>query len=101
MAPAWIWSPTNCRIHESVADQHGPHLALPASVEGGVPSRFLLLTISQAKRDMASKRPKGEAVSMNGCPRLSGLQALRHGDEEHGFGTKREARAGTSGRRRR
>jgi hypothetical protein len=66
-----------------------------------VPSRFLLLRISQAKLDMASKRPKGEAVSMKRCTRLSGLEAARHGEEKHGFGTKREARACTSGRRRR
>ena len=58
-APACFWSPTNCTIHESVADQHGPHLALPVSVGGGVPSRLLVLRISQAKLDMASKRPRG------------------------------------------
>src|SRR6516165_1712403 len=94
--PACFWSPTNCTIHESVADQHGPHLALPASVGmGGVPSRFLLLRISQAKLDMASKRPKGEAVSMKRCTWLSGLEAVRHGEEEHGFREEREARGCT------
>jgi hypothetical protein len=31
----------------------------PHPSEGGVPFRFLLLWISQAKLDMASKRPRG------------------------------------------
>jgi hypothetical protein len=60
---------------------------------------LLALKISQAKLDMASKRPKGEAVSMIRCARWSGLEAVRHGEEEHRFGTKREARGCTSGRR--
>ena len=60
---------------------------------------LLALKISQAKLDMASKRPKGEAVSLKRGTRLSGLEAVSHGEEEHGFGTKREARACTNGRR--
>jgi hypothetical protein len=77
----------------SVADQHGLHLALPASVRGG---RALVL----AAQDLASKTgqafetAKGEAVSMKRCARLSALEA-RHREVEHGFGTKREARACT------
>jgi hypothetical protein len=32
---------------------------------------------------------------MKRCTWLSGLEAVRHGEEEHGFGAKREARACT------
>ena len=73
----------------------------PHPSEGRVPSRFLLLWISQAKLDMASKRPKGEAVSLKRGTRLSGLEAVSHGEEEHGFGRTAKRGRGRSGRRRR
>ncbi len=72
------------------------HLALPASVGGGEPSRISLLRILQGKLDRAWKRPNHEAVSLKRCTRLSGFEEVRHGEEDHGFGTKREARACTN-----
>jgi hypothetical protein len=36
---------------------------------------------------------------MKRCTRLSGLEAVRHSEEEHGFGAKREVRAWTKRRR--
>ena len=38
---------------------------------------------------------------MKRCTRLSGLGAVRHEEEEHGFGAKRDARARTKRGRRR